>query len=120
MSVRKPLLLIVLAAVLAIPAIALAGHPAPGATYRGKSEKDDRVVFKVNDSGHHMFISVTDPCGTNLKGGGLTIGKNGHFDAVSSSGAEVKGSFVSRRKAVGTIKNKCQDLGERTFVARRS
>ena len=109
----------ILLAALALPAIALAGHPAPGATYTGTSVKDDHVLLKVSRSGHQMFIKVVDPCGTTLKGTGLTIGGNGRFDAVSGSGAEVKGSFASRRKATGTVENKCNKLGKRDFVARR-
>src|SRR4051794_18457964 len=104
---------------LAVPAIALAGHPAPGATYLGKSDESDRVVLKVNDSGGHMFVKVTDPCGNTLQGGGLTIGKKGRFDAVSSAGSEVKGVFDGRRKATGTIRNKCKHLGSRPFVAHK-
>jgi hypothetical protein len=116
---RAKVLIPILLTALALPAIALAGHPAPGATYTGKSVKDDQVLLKVGRSGHQMFIKVTDPCGTTLKGTGLTIGGNGRFDAVSSSGAEVKGSFVSRRKATGTVENQCNGLGKRDFVARR-
>jgi hypothetical protein len=116
---RAKVLIPVLLTALALPAMALAGHPAPGATYTGKSVKDDQVLLRVSRSGHQMFIRVIDPCGTKLKGTGLTIGGKGRFDAVSSSGAEVKGSFVSRRKATGTVENQCNGLGRRDFVATR-
>jgi hypothetical protein len=120
MKRRATLLPLLLAAVLALPAIALAGHPAAGATYTGTSEKGDHIRFQVNASGQHMYIKVTDPCHTALKGGGITIGGRGHFDAVSSSGAEVKGIFLSQRKAQGTVDNNCHGLGKRNFVALRA
>jgi hypothetical protein len=116
---RAKTLLPLLVAALALPAIALAGHPAPGANYTGKSTTGDRVLLKVSDGGQQMFIRVIDPCGTRLKGTGLTIGGHGRFDAISNAGAEIKGRFASRRKAEGTVENSCNELGKRDFVARR-
>jgi hypothetical protein len=119
MSPRKALLP-ALAVVLALPAIALAGHPSPGGHYEGESGRGDVVVLAPNKHGHHMYAMVTDPCGNILRGTRLTVGSKGRFDAVSDDPkAELKGRFLGRRKAVGTFRNGCKGYGERRFVVHR-
>jgi len=116
----KRALVPILALALALPALALAGHPKPGAHYVGTSVRGDQITLGVNKHGHHMYAQVKDPCGNNLHGTGLTVGGKGRFDAVSTNPrAELSGHFVGRKKAVGTFRNSCKDYGERHFIARR-
>lgn len=122
------LLLVPLVAVLLVFGVMAAGNavmPKPGATYRGVNAATDHVTLTVNRAGTKVSGRVRDACGTITRftarriraGGKFTLVWNNTFGQPSYW---VKGTFVTKRRATGTINSVvvCGPNATRSYTAR--
>ena len=139
-SLRRSLVVAAPAALLVLPALALAAAPRPG-LYSGKTAQHRKVGVRgrlINADGHGFSASIADATlddGSSVKGAftfmDVRIGRHDRFDArgkdsqkfgngTASQRVHVTGRFVSRKRVAGfwTAKAKIDDGQARSCSVR--
>ena len=101
-----------------------AAHPKAGATYTGVNSASDHVTLTMNKAGTKVSGKVKDSCGTITRFAAERVKASGKFSLVWNNqfgqpSYFLKGTFVSPRKAKGTVNSVvvCEGDATRPYVA---
>jgi hypothetical protein len=102
-----------------------AAKPRPGASYHGSSEAGESVTLDVTRRGRALKATVRDACSGIYVIRSIRIHRDGRFAGevtgpLGITTLELKGRFVTRRRARGTLDGVSCPPGERSFRARRT
>ena len=101
-----------------------AARPTAGSSYAGSSDAGETVRLGVTPRGRALKATVVDLCDGTYVIKGIRIHRRGRFHGAAEgpwgmTTLEIRGRFVSRRRARGTLEGITCPPGERDFRVRR-